>query len=241
MRGLTRNMNDWERTLSVMVGAALLVMGVRRRGWAQGTSGAGLIARGLAGWCPVNAATGRKRLRDDPRRALAGTRGFRLEESVTIAQPIEEVFAYWRDLTNLPRFMPSLERVEMTDDFRSHWVLRGPAGTRVEWDAEIINEEPPNLIGWQSLPGADMASAGSVSFKPVRLGTEVRVLMQYNPPAGAVGGIVAWLAGQAPAFQLREDLRRFKQILETGEVPTADARPADARQRRRAARLQAAV
>jgi uncharacterized membrane protein len=241
MRGLTKNMNDWERTLSVLVGSALLVKGVRHRAWGQGTGGAGLIARGLAGWCPVNAATGRKRLRDDPRRALAGARGFRLEESVTIAQPIDEVFAYWRNLTNLPVFMPSLERVEMADPWRSHWVMRGPAGTRVEWDAEIINEEPPNLIGWQSLPGADMASAGSVNFRPARLGTEVRVLMQYNPPAGKVGGLVAWLAGQSPAFQLREDLRRFKQILETGELPTAETQPANDRRQRVASRLQEAV
>jgi len=239
MRGLTRNMNDWERTLSVLMGAALVVQGLRRRAWVQGAGGAALIARGVSGWCPVNATIGRKRLRDDPRRALAGSRGFRLEDSVTIARPIEDVYTYWRDVTNLPLFMTSLERVDMRDAYRSHWDLRGPGGVRVEWDAEIINEEPPTLLAWQSLPGADMASAGSVTFKPARLGTEVHVLMQYNPPAGRVGGLVAWLAGQSPAFQLREDLRRLKQLLETGEVPTAEARIA--RRLRAATRLHEAV
>jgi uncharacterized membrane protein len=237
MLGLHRNMNDWERVLSVAVGAALLANGIRRHGWKIGAGGAGLIARGVTGYCPVNAAVGRGRLRDDPRRALAGSRGIRLEESVTIARPIHEIYAYWRDLTNLPQFMPSLERVDMPDICRSHWVMRGPAGKRVEWDAEIINEEPPALIGWQSLPGSDMASAGSVHFTPARFGTEVRVLMQFNPPAGKVGGLVAWLAGQSPAQQLRDDLRRLKQILETGEVPTAAA----ASSSRRAGRLQEAV
>ena len=239
MKGLTRNMNDWERTLSVMVGAALVVRCLRRRAWMEGASGAALVARGVSGWCPVNAAVGRKRLRDDPRRALAGSRGIRLEDSVTIARPIEDVYTYWRDLTNLPLFMTSLERVDMPDVCRSHWVLRGPGGVRVEWDAEIINEEPPTLLAWQSLPGADMASAGSVTFKPARIGTEVHVLMQYNPPAGKLGGLVAWLAGQSPASQLREDLRRLKQLLETGEVPTTDARIA--KRLRDASRLQEAV
>lgn len=224
MLGMHRNMNDWERVLSVAAGAALLVRGIRRHGWKSGAGGAGLIARGLTGYCPVNAAAGRTRLRDDPKRALAGSRGFRLEDAVTIARPIEDVYAYWRDLSNLPLFMSSLDRVDMIDRIRSHWVMRGPAGVRVEWDAEIINEEPPSLIAWQSLPGADMASAGSVNFTPARLGTEVRVLMQYNPPAGKVGGVVAWLAGQSPAFQLREDLRRFKQLLEAGEVPASEPR-----------------
>jgi uncharacterized membrane protein len=178
-------------------------------------------------------------MRDDPRRALAGSRGFRLEDAVTIARPIEDVYAYWRDLTNLPIFMQSLERVDMPDRWRSHWVMRGPGGMRVEWDAEIIHEEPPTLVAWQSLPGADMASAGSVNFTPTRNGTEVRVLMQYNPPAGKVGGLVAWLAGQSPAFQLREDLRRLKQLLETGEVPRSEARIAQ--RLRDAIRLQEAV
>lgn len=239
MLGLHRNMNDWERMLSVMVGSALVANGIVRRGWQSSAWGAGLVARGVTGFCPVNATIGRTRLRDDPKRALAGSRGFRLEDAITIARPIEDVYVYWRDLRNLPRFMPSLEQVDMPDKWRSHWVLRGPGGVRVEWDAEIINEEPPTLIAWQSLPGADMASAGSVNFSPTRLGTEVRVLMQYNPPAGQVGGLVAWFAGQSPAFQLREDLRRLKQLLETGEVPTGEAR--GARRRRDVNRMLEAV
>jgi uncharacterized membrane protein len=225
-------MNDWERAAALVAGAALLARAARQRGWAGGLAGAAFTIAALAGYSPAHAITGRRRRRDDPRRALSGSRGLRVEESVTIARPIEEVFAFWRDLTNLPRFMTSLDRVEMLDARTSRWVVKGPAGKRFMWDAEIINIAPPTLIAWQSLPNADVATAGSVTFRPVRAGTEVRVLLQYDPPAGKVGAALAWIAGQSPVSQLREDLRRFKQILEAGETATSEsgmARPKGSR------------
>jgi uncharacterized membrane protein len=220
--------NDWERVASVAAGAAILAFAARRSARRPGaaSAGVGLIARGLTGYCPVNAATGRGRTLDDPRAALSGSRGIRLDDSITINRPITEIYQFWRNLSNLPLFMDSVERVDVIDATRSHWVVRGPGGMRLQWDAEIINEVEPELIGWRSLPGADVASAGSVHFRPApRGGTEIRVTLQYAPPAGKAGASLAWLAGRGPSSLIREDLRRLKHILETGETPKTKGQP----------------
>jgi uncharacterized membrane protein len=126
--------------------------------------------------------------------------------------------------------MRNVERVQLLDDGRSHWIVRGPAGVPLEWDAEIINEIDGELIAWRSLPGADVASAGSVRFHSIgRHRTEVVVTLQYDPPGGKTGATLAWLSGQSPASQLRADLRRLKQLMETGEVPTVAGQPAGER------------
>ena len=145
-----------------------------------------------------------------------------MEEVVTINAPAEQLFGYWRNLSQLPTFMNHLISVQQMDYRRSHWVARAPAGRTVQWDAEIINEIPGELLGWRTLDGADVVSAGSVRFTPSTggRGTEVRVRLQYEPPAGKVGATVAWLLGHEPSQTIREDLRRFKQLMETGEVPT---------------------
>jgi uncharacterized membrane protein len=214
---MRKNVNDWERILSVAAGAGLVAFALaqprRRAGLAL--AGAGLVGRGLGGRCPVNAAIGRTRRRDDTRRALGGPRGIHLNGRVVIRRPAEQLFAFWRNLSNLPRFMPHLKRIDVTDDTHSRWVVRGPAGTSVAWDAEIINAEYPQLIGWRSLAGADVASAGSVSFHQISPAeTEVDVKMQYDPPAGKAGAAFAWLAGQAPSSMLQRDLGRLKVLIE---------------------------
>jgi uncharacterized membrane protein len=222
-----RNVNDWERLISVSAGAGLLaaaalgLSGRRPMVW----TGLGLVARGLGGVCPVNAALGRDRYRDYPELALAGPRGIRVNESIVIDRPAPQLFTFWRDLRNLPHVVSHVERIDVLDDRRSHWVLRGPAGIRVSWDAEILNEVPSELIAWRSLPGSDVASAGSVRFQPTADGaaTEVRVKMQYEPPGGKLGASIAWLAGQGPAALLREDLQRFKQLLENGTASETNA------------------
>jgi uncharacterized membrane protein len=175
---------------------------------------------------PVNAAVGRGRRRDDTRRALGGTRGVGVRESITIERPVQEVFDFWNDPQNLPLFMRNVERVEAREDGRSHWIVRGPAGVPFEWDAEVINEIDGELIAWRSLAGADVASAGSVRFRPRAMArTEVTVALQYDPPGGKAGAMLAWLAGRSPASELRSDLRRLKQLLETGEVATVAGQP----------------
>jgi uncharacterized membrane protein len=225
---MTRNVQPWERALSIGAGAALLYAAVRQprlRRWTA-PAGAGLIARGVSGFCPVNYATGRTLPRDDTKRALGGARGIHVHERVTIERPVHEVYRHWRDFSNLAAFMHHVERVDVIDQRRSHWVVRGPAGRTVEWDAEIINEIEPELIGWRSLPGADVASAGSVQFRQTPRGaTEVRVRLQYQPPAGKVGSWLAALFGREPSQQIHDDLHRLKQILETGDTPPLGGQP----------------
>ncbi len=210
------NVANWERALSITAGVALIAAAMRSRRFrtSLGSTGIGLMARGVTGLCPVNAAIGRGR-GESARESLAGSRGIRVEDHIVIARRPEEVFEFWRDLTNLPRFMPHLERVDVLEGRRSHWVARGPAGMPVEWDAEVINEIRPNLMAWQSLPGSTVASAGSVHFKSAGPGmTELDVVFQYEPPAGKLGAAVARLLGDAPETTLRQDLRRMKQLLE---------------------------
>jgi uncharacterized membrane protein len=163
--------------------------------------------------------------RGDTRRRLGGARGIHVEESVTINQPISEVYRFWRDFENLPKFMKHLEEVAVREAGLSHWVATGPAGTSVEWDARIINEVDDRLIAWQSIDGSTIATAGSVHFDETAHGTRVRVRLQYSPPAGKLGAAIAWLLGEEPRIQVHEDLRRFKQLLETGEIPTVEGQP----------------
>jgi uncharacterized membrane protein len=213
-----RNVETWERVVSVVAGAGLLAAGWRRGGAARRaatTVGTGLIARGVAGYCPVNAATGRGRVRDNTRRAFRGARGVFVQESVTIDAPIRTLFELWRDPSNLPQLLPDVERIDVLDDRRSHWVVQGPAGSLLEWDAEIINEVPLEIIGWRSLPGADVASAGSVRFRPAGVnGTEITVTMQYAPLAGRAGAAAAWLTGHGAAGRVREAMRQLKRQFE---------------------------
>ena len=162
--------------------------------------------------------------RSDTRRALGGSAGVNVEESVTINRPVDELYRFWRDLENLPRFMRHLESVERVTDTLSRWRAKGPGGADVEWNAEIINEVPNQVIGWRSIEGSEVVSAGSVNFDvagPGR-GTRVRVRFQYSPPGGKVGAAIAKLLGRDVATEIREDLRRLKQLVETGEVPRTE-------------------
>lgn len=145
-------------------------------------------------------------------------------KSVTINRPRQEVYDFWRDLQNLPRFMQHLESVTAGPGPRSHWVATGPAGTTVSWDAEIVEDRPGELLAWRSIDGATVPNAGVVLFDdaPGDRGTELRVEVRYDPPGGTAGATVAKLFGEEPGQQLRDDLRRFKQVLETGEVVLSD-------------------
>jgi uncharacterized membrane protein len=156
----------------------------------------------------------------DTRAALAGNRGIRVHEAIRIESPVDEVYAFWRKLENLPRFMQHLARVTEHSDLRSRWVARGPAGIEVEWDAEIINDIPDQLIAWRSLPGSDVVTAGSVNFDGVRGGscTQVTVKLQYDPPAGRVGAAIAHVFGREPSQTIREDLHRLKEQIEGREL-----------------------
>jgi uncharacterized membrane protein len=224
------NVAEVERWASALGGAALAVYGIRQRsvaGAVIAASGGALIARGATGHCPVYAAAGVNTVDDDTRAALGGRRGVHVEQTATINRRPEELYRFWRSFDNLPRFMRYLVSVTELDDRRSHWVAKAPAGRTVEWDAEIIHEIPNELIGWRTLHGADVISAGSVRFKdagPGR-GTEVLVHLQYEPPGGKIGAAIAWMLGHEPNQTIQEDLRRFKQLMEAGEIPTIQGQP----------------
>ncbi|CAN5183900.1 SRPBCC family protein [soil metagenome] len=142
--------------------------------------------------------------------------------SVTINRPREELFAYWRDFSNLPTFMDNVERIDVLSDTKSHWVVKAPAGKTVEWDAIITEEKPGALIAWTSAEGADVPNSGRIEFvDAAERGTIVRATIAYDPPVGVVGKVIAKLFQREPAIQARRDLRRFKQLMETGEVATA--------------------
>jgi uncharacterized membrane protein len=177
-----------------------------------------LVRRGASGHCDTyelfginTAGTGQ-----DTRRALGGSAGVLVDESITINQPVETLYRFWRNLENLPRVMGHLESVERLTDTLSRWRAKGPANTVVEWNAEIINEVPNKVIGWRSIEGSDVVSAGSVHFEDLGTGrgTRVRVRLQYNPPGGKVGVALVKLLGSDAATEIRNDLRQFKQTVE---------------------------
>lgn len=142
--------------------------------------------------------------------------------AATINRPVAEVFAYFRDFTNLPTFMENVERIDTLDATRSHWVVKAPAGKTVEWNAVITDEEADRVIAWTSEPGADVANSGRVEFRDAGArGTVVVATIAYDPPAGIVGKLIAKMFQREPAIQARRDLRRFKQLMETGEIATA--------------------
>lgn len=148
-----------------------------------------------------------------------------LVKAITINRRAEDLYAFWRNFENLPRFMRHLESVRSAGGRRSHWVAKAPAGMTVEWDAELVDDRPNELIAWRSLRNADVDNSGSVRFRPAPggQGTEVLVELRYDPPGGSAGDALAMLFGEAPEQQLHDDLRRFKQVMETGEIARSEA------------------
>jgi uncharacterized membrane protein len=225
--GADVNVSQMERTVSLAAGALLVGAGLSRKslpGALIAAVGGGLIYRGVSGHCHVYEALGIDTASGhgaaQPEEYF--NRGIHVEHVVTINRLPWELYDYWRKFENLPRIMSHLDAVNVIDDKRSHWVAKAPAGQQVEWDAEIINDEPGALIAWRSLGGADVDNAGSVRFVPADRGTEVKVVIDYIPPAGRIGAAVAKLFGEEPQQQLQDDLRNFKSLMETGEVPTTE-------------------
>jgi uncharacterized membrane protein len=227
------NVGEIERWASSIGGGALALYGITRLishgsvgGAVLALVGGSLIYRGATGHCNMYEAMGVNTAgtggSDNPVVSVPASRGIKVEKSVTINKSPEELYRFWRNFENLPRFMDHLESVHVTGGNRSHWVAKAPAGSSVEWDAEIYNEKENELIAWRSLEGADVASAGSVHFQaaPGGRGTEVKVVLKYDPPGGVVGATIARLFGEEPSQQIEDDLRRFKQVMETGETAT---------------------
>jgi uncharacterized membrane protein len=210
----------WSRVAGDAMDLALLGLAARS---GRRRSRLGIAAAAVAGVAALDVLASMRYSRQPEAVADASAGGeVAVEKYVTINRSADECYRYWRDFSNFPRFMKHIEAVEVHDDLHSHWTARGPAGAHVEWDAEVTADHPGEFIAWHSLPGADIENAGLVRFEraPGGRGTIVRVELQYRPPGGAAGALVARLFGEEPAQQVAQDLRRFKQLIETGEIPT---------------------
>jgi uncharacterized membrane protein len=193
--------------------------------------GGAMIRRGATGHCNAYAALGidTSHPSDESLEEEMSQRGIHVEQAFLINRSREDLYAFWRNFEQLPRIMTHLERVQVMDDRRSHWVAKAPkiAGGSIEWDAEITQDEPNSAIAWRSLPGSQVDTRGEIRFitAPGDRGTEVHVTMEYVPPAGKLGHWVATLFGEAPRRQMRDDLRNFKSLMETGEIPSIKGQP----------------
>jgi uncharacterized membrane protein len=173
---------------------------------------------------PLNAA-------QDPkhplaRRAVRTGKGVKVTRACTIRKSPEELYQFWRNLENLPRFMQHVVSVEKISDVESRWTVKAPGGRTVKWDAIIFNEETNKLIAWRTREGSDVPNAGSVRFEPQSDGaTMVKVALEYEPPVGKFASFVAKLFGKEPNIQVTQDLARFKALMETGEIPTTKGQP----------------
>lgn len=227
------NVGESERLVSQVGGGVLLAVGLLRggvKGLITAGLGGALLYRGMTGHCHLYEALGASTAEAEqgPMSSVRAQHGTRVEEAVTIAgKSPEEVYRYWRDYANLPRFMSHVESVTDLGNGRSHWVVKGPFGSVLEYDTQIHNETPGAMIAWRSIGDGDLDTAGSIHFEPApgNRGTVVRVNQKFDPPGGKLGIAVARLLGADPHTQTRESLRRLKQILEAGEIATVQGQP----------------
>lgn len=216
----------WSRLAGDAMDVGLLLAAMRSSEARRGRLAAATAAvAGVAVLDAISARRSSRQAQDQARRHIRA--------AVTVAKPPHDVYALWHDVEDLPSFMPHLQLVERQDG-ESHWTTSGPLGQKVEWDAEIVEDRQDELISWRSLPGSDVESSGSVRFAeaPGGRGTEVIVDLEYVQPAAALGHAVASLSGRGAEQQVRDALRRFKQVAETGEVVRSEGSPqgADASQ-----------
>lgn len=221
------NVGDYERIGSVVTGAVFFTYGLARKGILAkllAPVGGYLLQRGLRGTCAIYQAfqINTARQGGNANATVHANRAIKVKRAVTINKPVAELFNYWRNFENLPSIMDHLEAVTVKDKDHSHWVAKGPIGTKVEWDAEIFREKENEIIAWKSVEGATVPNAGTVQFTDLgqERGTEVLVELDYEPPVGIIGAAFAKLFGEEPNIQVQEDLRHFKQKMEAGELPT---------------------
>jgi len=213
-----RTVGSRERWVSGLGGGALALWGLRRMslaGLAVAAAGAALAWRGLGGWRRLYEALGIDRAGAG---RTVGNLGVKIDRDVVVAAPAERLYRFWRNVENLPRIMSHLERVEILGDTRSRWRVNGPAGVPLEWEAEIINDQPPHLIAWRTLPGAPVSHAGSVRFTPVGAATRIDVSLQYDAPGGTLAHAAAALMDADAGARIERDLREFKRALESGRL-----------------------
>ena len=238
LTNMNTNVSPTERVVSGVAGGALIAYGVKQGG-AIGVLlsivGGGLALRGSTGHCHVYDAMDVNTADAQQQRHIgAGSKKspfsngllaskIHVKKSVTINKSPAELYQFWRNFENLPKFMSHLESVTVTGEKTSFWKAKAPLGTTVEWNAEITSEQENERIGWKSVEGASVPNSGVVQFNPTSTrGTEVRVVLTYESPAGELGAIIAKLFGEEPSQQVYGDLYRFKSMMESGEIITVE-------------------
>ena len=215
------NLSDAERLGSLIVGGALVLTGLSQRSLLRTlltVSGSSLVYYGVMG---------DKSLQNKLMETTTGlaANSIRVEKTVTIQNKSpEELYTFWHNFENLPTFMKNLQSVRIVSETRSHWAAKSPLGNSIEWDAEILIDRPNELISWASVPGGDIDNSGSVRFTPgyPGRGTEVKLVLEYSPPGGAITDAIAKVFNESPKQQIVEDLRHFKMLMETGEIATTE-------------------
>lgn len=218
---LSVNVGKLERIASIAAGGALLFKGLKneekKSGIAMALTGGFLLFRGSTGHCPGYALAGKKKLPDT-------VKNINILTKLTVNRPRQEVYDFWRKLSNLPLFMEHLDHVEVLDNKRSHWSAKVPAHLgKIEWDAEIVKEIDGELLGWNSLPHASVNNAGKVEFRDAdENGTEITVLITYRAPFGDVGEGIASMLN--PVFKkiITKDVKNFKRFIEAGDIAALD-------------------
>lgn len=219
------NVGSTERIVSAVAGGGLIAYGLKH----GGASGFGLAAvgtllglRGATGHCQVYDAAGFSTADE----AQPKPTKIHVQKSLTINKSQAELYGFWRNFENLPLFMNHLESVKTKGEKTSHWKVKAPLGYSVEWDAELTSDVENEKIGWKSAEIAEIKNSGTVEFLPTtNRGTEVRVTLTYEPPAGKIGSLIAKLFGEEPSQQVAEDLRRFKSLMETGLIMKVEGQP----------------
>jgi uncharacterized membrane protein len=212
--------SEVERWASLIGGGAMVLMGLRQgslRGALTALAGGGLLYQGATKQSTIQKA----------QEAIGLNQPIKVEKTVTINKSAEELYRFWHDFENLPTFMKHLKSVKVYNEKRSHWIANAPLDNTVEWDADILEDRENEFISWASVEGADVDNSGFVRFKkaPGDRGTEVKVVLEYNPPGGALAATVAKLFGEEPEQQIGDELRRFKMLMEAGEIATTEGQP----------------
>ncbi|MCC6457565.1 MAG: SRPBCC family protein [Caldilineaceae bacterium] len=224
----SEGMDDLQRWVAGIGGAALLWYGLRQHSaarWPLAALGAGLVYQGASGnnlldYVPVaNEIPIVNQLTSNEPTQL------RIRKSMTVNRPASELYNYWRNLENLPNFMTHVKSVQKLDEKRSHWVVNVVQGIEMEWDAEITEDRPNEMIAWQTLPDATLQNRGYVKFIPVSRGTEVSVSIEYDPPGAAIGQMAGRMVKFIAEQQIKKEIHNFKRIMETGEVITTEGQP----------------
>jgi uncharacterized membrane protein len=212
--------SEVERWASLIGGGAMVLMGLRQgslRGALTALAGGGLLYQGATKQSTIQKA----------QEAIGINQPIKVEKTVTINKSAEELYRFWHNFENLPTFMKHLQSVKVHNEKRSHWIANAPLGNSVEWDADILEDRENEFISWASVEGADVDNSGFVRFTkaPGDRGTEVKVVLEYNPPGGALAATVAKLFGEEPEQQIGDELRRFKMLMEAGEIATTEGQP----------------